>query len=273
MLRTAALILVLAAGLAAADPVPATAAIAKPRWARSIGSDAAGTFAVLQVGLHRLQFRLVPAGTFTMGDDAGHPTRRPARQVVMSRAYWLADSETPDGLFTAIWGADAPGIRRLREAHPVTGVSIPEIRMFLERLNGRIPGLAARLPTEAEWEYACTAGGSEPAPADLEAVAWGAGNAKDIQPVRGKAANAWGFHDMIGNASEVCADWFAPYDPAQLRDPAGAAKGPGRVERGGSFKNSRETLLGLDRGCMLDGQTVRSQTTGFRIAVDAAAVR
>jgi sulfatase modifying factor 1 len=97
-----------------------------------------------------------------------------------------------------------------------------------------------RLPTEAEWEYACRAGTTSKwscgdDPAALEHYAWYAENANsNIQPVGTKEPNAWGLHDMHGNVWEWCWDWYAEYRPEAVSNPTGPQNGTSRVLRGGS---------------------------------------
>jgi formylglycine-generating enzyme required for sulfatase activity len=97
-----------------------------------------------------------------------------------------------------------------------------------------------RLPTEAEWEYACRAGATEPvAPAARVAAAWFAENSEgQAHPVGRKEPNPWGLLDMLGNVSEWTLDAYAPYpDVAEERDPTGPAEGNARVVRGGAFRS------------------------------------
>jgi len=101
--------------------------------------------------------------------------------------------------------------------------------------------IGARLPTEAEWEYACRAGTttsyhSGDSESDLARSGWYTGNSgSQTHPVGQKTANAWGLHDMHGNVWEWCADWKGDYPSGAVTDPTGPSSGSGRVLRGGSW--------------------------------------
>lgn len=112
-----------------------------------------------------------------------------------------------------------------------------------------------RLPTEAEWEYACRAGTSGPAYGMLDSIAWHLGNSNDRpHPVGEKAANPWGFYDMLGNVWELCQDWYS--EKRQLR-----------AGRGGSYFNTRRSCRAAARSFYAWG----GRYSGFRVA--AAQVR
>jgi formylglycine-generating enzyme required for sulfatase activity len=117
----------------------------------------------------------------------------------------------------------------------------------LERKAGRLPkGYVYRLPTEAEWEYACRAGTKGPYnvpcdPGDLDSirkfahVASFSNTSFGTRKVGGRKPNAWGLYDMHGNVYEWCLDWYGPYDKSNVADPIGPEKGTEKVIRGGCF--------------------------------------
>jgi len=130
-----------------------------------------------------------------------------------------------------------------------------------------------RLPTEAEWEYACRAGSSAPYPfgdnaSALGEFAWYDKNSENkTHPVGQKSPNAWGLHDMAGNVWEWCADWYEAefYASSPPADPPGASGAPPRVIRGGSWGGqpvgSRSAYrIGVE-------PTSRYNSLGFRLAV------
>ena len=132
-------------------------------------------------------------------------------------------------------------------SHPVNYVTWNDVSDFVSRLNDQSSEALFRLPTEAEWEYACRASsntlwpfGDDPTP--LGEYAWYFFNAWDKkirypQPVGLKTPNSWGFHDMLGNVAEMCQDWWSDqYVPEpDGTDPKGPDTGNARVIRGGSF--------------------------------------
>src|SRR5262249_36405227 len=119
---------------------------------------------------------------------------------------------------------------------PVENVSWDDIALFLSRLNTRDPKHTYRLPTEAEWEYACKARRPEENAASLDARAWYKGNAGNRPQQAGlKQPNAWGLYDMLGNVAEWVHDWYGPnyYEESPAADPAGPRTGSYRIFRGG----------------------------------------
>ncbi len=124
--------------------------------------------------------------------------------------------------------------------NPVESVSWEDCQAFIKKLNEDSGG-SYRLPTEAEWEYACRAGtttayGFGSSSANLSTYAWYDSNSgSKTHPVGGKKANAWGLHDMHGNVWEWCSDWFGDYPSGPVTDPKGPDSGSERVERGGTW--------------------------------------
>ncbi len=149
---------------------------------------------------------------------------------------------------------------------PVESVSWDDIQVFFVRLNNRDPKYAYRLPTEAEWEYACKAGANIERPADLGLETWyGENSEKHTQPVGKKAPNAWGLHDMYGNVAEWVQDWYAPnyYAESPANDPAGPASGSYRIFRGGCWFDAGKYCQSTLR--RFDFPISRLSHVGFRV--------
>ena len=118
--------------------------------------------------------------------------------------------------------------------------------------------------TQAEWEYAARAGTTGDRYGNIEAIAWYYENSEGrTHPVGGKAPNAWGLHDMLGNVWEWGADWFDDYPGGAVTDPGGAGSGSDRVGRGGSWGND----AGICRASIRSGITpgYRDGFLGFRL--------
>ncbi len=151
-------------------------------------------------------------------------------------------------------------------------VSWADCQEFIAKLNslGIAPaGLKFRLPTEAEWEYACRAGTSGPyAGSGLDSMGWYGDNSDgDNHDVDKKFPNAWGLYDMHGNVWEWCSDWFASAtcDAAPQTDPTGPSSGSDRVLRGGGWHDGAEYCRSANRN--YDGPTYRSEHDGLRLVL------
>jgi acetoin utilization deacetylase AcuC-like enzyme/formylglycine-generating enzyme required for sulfatase activity len=213
-----------------------------------------------------IEMALVPAGTFSMGDAAGEDDEQPLRRVQVA-AFYMDACEVTQASFQAIMGSNPAKV--LGPERPVERVSWVAAVQYCNMRSAR-EGLKAcydlktfrcdfsadgyRLPTEAEWEYACRAGtasrwsfGNEPA--ELGKYAWFKGNSgKTTHPVRQKLPNAWGLYDMYGNVAEWCNDFYGEhYDAADGPDPRGPAAGSERVLRGGSWATPAEACRSAAR--------------------------
>ncbi len=227
---------------------------------------------------------LIPAGEFDLGDDhlAGS---RPVHTVAVAACY-LGKCEVTQAQWQALMASN-PSVHQgkaFAEAGrmPVEFVSWNDCQEFIKRLNEQVAGGGFRLPTEAEWEYACRAGSSDPRPiAPVGQSAWFRENARrdpsgngssqspdawSPGPVGTKNANPWGLHDMQGNVSEWCSTIYRPY-PYDRGDRRESLDAPGmRVLRGGGFADSAE---GLDPALRhYDRPHRRYRWDGLRLARD-----
>jgi len=191
-----------------------------------------------------LSFHRLPAGSFLMGaaKRPGGPIQAlEPGQVTIERPFWMGVHEVTQELWTRVMGTNPS--RRNGPRWPVENVTWDQIQEFLRRLNARETGAVYRLPTEAEWEYACRAGTSAAwsfgdDPRLLAEHAWWIGNSDlRTRPVGRKKPNPWGLYDLHGNVSELCSD---PLDGSRGEAPGGVK---GRVWRGGSWQDGpRETM-------------------------------
>jgi formylglycine-generating enzyme required for sulfatase activity len=198
-------------------------------------------------------------GTFTMGSAANDAfdDEKPEHLVQLSE-FWLGKTEVTNEQYRR-FRPDQKGEANL----PVTGVIWTDAQATCEHFGGR-------LPTEAEWEYAARAGGQTAwSFGDDEKLlgdyVWYAKNSGDMpHPVGTKKANAWGLHDMYGNAWEWVADWYGPYPSTAQTEPSGPPTGKFRVLRGGSFDVSSWYLRSAGRFRV--GPELRDRFVGFRCA-------
>ena len=170
----------------------------------------------------------------------------------------------------------APGFTQTDD-HPVVNVSWDDAQDYCLWLSRRT-GQHYRLPTEAEWEYACRAGTTTPFwtgdnlttdQANYDGNFPYDGNPEGeyremTTPVRTFPANAWGLHDMHGNVWEWCQDWFGSYSSSLAVNPAGPESGSGRVDCGGSWDRGAENCRSAYRLCSGPGR--RCRFLGFRLA-------
>jgi formylglycine-generating enzyme required for sulfatase activity len=162
-------------------------------------------------------------------------------------------------------------------ALPIDAVSWIEAQEFCRRLSElpeeKAAGRVYRLPTEAEWEYACRAGTvgrfSGTDEASLRSLAWYRTNAGELpHRVGQKLPNAWGLYDLLGNVGEWCFDWFSPdyYRQSPAADPAGPESGSARIVRGGAWLSALDALRSAGR--TWSPPQTREKGTGFRIVRD-----
>jgi formylglycine-generating enzyme required for sulfatase activity len=188
-----------------------------------------------------MEFVLIPSGSFQMGSlpETGDADETPRRQITLTQSFWLGKYEVTQEQWTQLMGANPS---RFKGAQlPVDTVSWNDCQRFLAKLHEKT-GRNFSLPTEAQWEYACRAGGTTrwtvgDQPASLEDYAWFNKNSGDrTHPVGEKKANAWGLHDLYGNVGEWCADWYGnPYPQGDATDPRGPPNGQSKVIRGGAW--------------------------------------
>jgi len=188
----------------------------------------------------KMEFVPIQPGSFLMGSDNGEPDEKPVHKVTITKPFHMGKYEVTQEQWKAVMGTDAFNRSSQSARCPADCVSWEECQAFCQRLAEKAPGHTFRLPTEAEWEYACRAGstgdycfGDEAA--RLPDYAWcPLRSGYHTHPVGEKKPNAWGLYDMHGNVWEWCADWKGSYSDGEQTDPTGPAQGGVRVVRGGS---------------------------------------
>jgi len=239
----------------------------------------------------KLEMTWIPAGTFTMGTNSGEKDQAPAHEVTISNPFWMGTYEVSQRQFKMINSANPS--RTVHLASPVDSITWEEATAFCSRLTereraaGRLPdGFVYRLPTEAEWEYACRAGTdtlysfggdytilhkygnyrdkSNPAP-----VSWRDDSHSDGSPESsfpGKyQPNKFGLYDMHGNLREWCLDWYGSYGGGSATDPSGSSKGSKRVVRGGAWTDSYQACASAARESDEPGR--KFYGNGFRVVL------
>ena len=207
----------------------------------------------------------VAPGSFLMGspeDEAGRNiVREKQHDVIITKGFWLAETEFTQGDWGKIMGAN-PSSNKGKN-HPVETISYHDIEELIRRINKN--GENFRLPTEAEWEYACRAGTTGPYPGDIEKTVWHIGNSgRASHQVATKDPNPWGFYDMQGNILEWCSDWLQEDNTSEKLDPKGPNIGEYKVQRGGQFTGRIRHTRAADR--QRDLPESREFYVGFRLA-------
>ena len=179
----------------------------------------------------------VAPGSFMMGSGNGDNDEKPVHKVTLTKGYWLGKYEVTQAQWQSVMESNRSSFSG--DDRPVENVSWNDCSEFVKKVNAVLGLDVVRLPTEAEWEYACRAGttGDFGGTGLLAEMGWYCDNSgRETHPVGQKKANNWGFHDMHGNVWEWCNDWFGDYGNATT-DPTGPASGVLRVLRGGSWRN------------------------------------
>ena len=210
-----------------------------------------------------------------MGSRNGADDERPVHQVRIARGFEMGKFEVTQSQWKTVMSSPHAGSRDAAEenreaapAHfpgdalPVESVSWDDVQKFLVRLNARSTDYSFRLPTEAEWEYACRAGApTEPG------GAWCKQNSDErTRPIGRGKANRWGLYDMTGNVAEWVRDWYDAdyYSASPHVNPQGPASGSYRIYRGGSWLSDAKDCRVSARG--FDFPISRLYNVGFRLA-------
>lgn len=212
------------------------------------------------------QFVRIPAGTFLMGSPEGeegrHADEKP-HTVTLTKPFELMTTPVTQAMWEFVMGGNPSHFKG--PDLPVERVSWNDVQEFIGKFNGMLGVTSFRLPTEAEWEYACRAGTTSARYGSLEDVAWYTGNSgSGTHPVGQKQPNAWGLYDMLGNVWEWCQDWYGSYPDGDTIDPKGPSSGSYRVYRGGSWSLVAWNVRAAYRPYF--GPGFRGINLGFRLA-------
>ncbi len=252
-------------------------------WASDWGEDQSGLWMAFTLGGVRQSFRWIEPGTFMMGSPRDEPEREPwsnketLHEVTLSQGFWLADTTVTQDLWKAVMGNNPSEFKG--GDRPVEQVSWEDVQRFTDKLNGLIPELEARLPWEAEWEYACRAGTSTPfsfgdniTPEQVNYTGNypyrdGAKSTYREQTVAVKSlpCNEWGLYEMHGNVWEWCKDYYQEdLGRKPVIDPHDPETGGFRVLRGGSWVSGGGDARSAFRNGFVPA--LRSADLGFRLA-------
>ena len=228
-----------------------------------------------------LELLWVPAGTFSMGSppcDEGHNDDEVEHRVIIGKPIYLGQHLVSQEQFEQMAGFNPCYFKSSKL--PVEMVSWYDSVSFCEQLSEKF-GRRFRLPTEAEWEYACRAGTTTAFSTGATITTQQANfdgwftygqipqglSRRETTPIGSFPPNPWGFFDMHGNVWEWCSDWYGQYESGPVLDPEGPAEGEIRILRGGSWFHSPADCRSAQRDALDPGR--RHSIYGFRVAADA----
>ena len=251
------------------------------------GSRKAGAIRKVTINGVEVVFRWCPPGGFKMGspsNEEGRDDDETQHKVVITKGFWLAETETTQALWKAVMGEGNNPSYFKGDNLPVERVSRYDCQEFIKKLNeqAKSTGLVFRLPSEAHWEYACRAGTTTPF--SFGSILNGdkancngnypygtntkGKNVGKTTPVGSYSANAWGLKDMHGNVWEWCEDRHGDYPAGTVTDPTGPESGWDRVNRGGGWNDlARDCRSALRDG---DAPEYRYSNLGFRLEGDSS---
>jgi formylglycine-generating enzyme required for sulfatase activity len=240
-----------------------------------------------------MEFVQIPAGSFMMGSKLSAEEveqkygddltffvyEQPQHKVTISKPFYLQSTEVTQGQWNKVMAYNLSSSKDCGDDCPVESVSWDAAQRFISKLNQMEGTNKYRLPTEAEWEYACRAGTTTPFFTG-DCISTDQANYDGNYPgencpkgqyrektvkVGSLQPNAWGLYDMHGNVWEWCQDWYGDYPSESVVDPKGPDKGERRVLRGGSWFGTAGYIRSADRR-RYNPLSIRG--LGFRVARD-----
>jgi len=228
-----------------------------------------------------MEFVFIPKGSFMMGsppDEYQRADNEKYHPVILTKGFYLQKTEVTQKQWKTIMGDNPSRFNRCGENCPVDFISWYDVRLFIRKLNRMENTDTYRLPTEAEWEYACRAGtqtpfyfgnylsvdqanynGNHPIPGSPRGI-----NRNASLPVGSFPPNGFGLFDMHGNVYEWCSDWYGEYGSGTAIDPKGAPSGYSKVCRGGGLSSYARRCRSANRTKHLPGYV--NFYIGFRLA-------
>jgi len=212
----------------------------------------------------------IPAGSFDMGSSSGESNEKPVHHVTLAKSFAIGKTEVTQEQWHAVMGTNPSSFTTCGDTCPVEQVSWDDTQLFIQKLNTKT-GKQYRLPTEAEWEYACRAGNQQEycGSDNVDKVSWNNRNSGSYffnspHPVAGKQANAFGLYDMSGNVWEWVQDTYHDDYNGAPTDGSAWTGGSMRVLRGGSWGYDAEFGRASRRSKF--GTSFRYFSYGFRLA-------
>ena len=260
--------------------VPSWATLVEAQPDPAVVTDPALRAAIAATGLAwrvrdtgtQMEMMLIPPGSFQMGCIMGsnaygcYQGEQPVHTVTLTNAFYIGRYEVTQSQWVAKMGSNPSYFQGQADS-----ASRPVERVSWTTIQGYLSATGMRLPTEAEWEYACRAGTQTPfynGSTDdntVGAIAWYSPNSSSqTHAVGGKAANAFGLHDMLGNVWEWVNDWYDTYPSSAQTNPTGPVSASTRVIRGGSWVNVTDSVRSSYRSDVTPGGTY--VYVGFRVA-------
>ena len=211
-----------------------------------------------------IEMLLIPPGIFMMGCSPGDTEclsdESPTHQVTLTNAFYMGKTEVTQAQWQAKMGSNPSAFSGFSDSP-----SRPVEQVSWNMIQGFNTATSLRLPTEAEWEFACRAGTTTARYGEVNVIAWYNDNAGvTTHAVAGKLPNALGLFDTIGNVWEWCQDWYGVYSSESLSDPTGPASGLRRFFRGGSCYDGSNYCRGSKRYDLTPDYA--NYNIGFRVA-------